>query len=153
MRPRIVLDTSAVIVLARNRQAAELLRKLLGLDSTSRDVLISVVTLGEAMAFARKSNWGAAKVRNLEDLLESQAKLVGLDDPKIVEFYAEFDHYASKRAKPARPMGQNDLWIAATARALDAELATLDRDFDFLHEAGLLSRQWLDQGLLRTPAV
>ena len=35
--------------------------------------------------------------------------------------------------KPARPMGQNDIWIAATATTLDAWLMTTDEDFDHLH--------------------
>ena len=153
MRPRTVLDTSVVIVLARGRTASERLRSVLGIGQPGRSFGVSVVTLGETLAFAKKACWGSPKIRNLESLFASDLELVALDRRDIVEFYAEFDHYASKRAKPARPMGQNDLWIAATARALDAELATLDRDFDFLHEAGLLSRQWLDQGLLRTPAV
>lgn len=33
----------------------------------------------------------------------------------------------------ARNMGKNDLWIAATASALDLTLLTTDRDFDHLH--------------------
>lgn len=34
------------------------------------------------------------------------------------------------RQKQGRPMGENDLWIAATARALGATLVTRDQDFD-----------------------
>jgi tRNA(fMet)-specific endonuclease VapC len=34
--------------------------------------------------------------------------------------------------KPARPIGQNDIWIAATATSLDAWLMTTDNDFDHL---------------------
>jgi predicted nucleic acid-binding protein len=30
-------------------------------------------------------------------------------------------------------MGKNDLWIAATAHAMDAMLLTTDGDFDHLH--------------------
>jgi len=35
--------------------------------------------------------------------------------------------------KPARPMGQNDIWIAATAATLGAWLMTTDEDFEHLH--------------------
>ena len=30
-------------------------------------------------------------------------------------------------------MGKNDIWIAATAALLGAQLVTVDRDFDHLH--------------------
>jgi tRNA(fMet)-specific endonuclease VapC len=43
------------------------------------------------------------------------------------------DHYSRVkhlRQKQGRPMGENDLWIAATARALSATLVTRDQDFD-----------------------
>ena len=55
---------------------------------------------------------------------------------------AEIDAF-SKRKTPdksgkllkgsARKMGKNDLWIAATARLLDAPLMTTDGDFDHLN--------------------
>ena len=153
MAAQTVLDTSTLIVLARQTDASRQLSQLLGFEETEREFLVSVVSLGEILAFAKKAAWGSAKMRYVEQLLEARLTLVALDRRDIVEFYAEFDHYAAKRAKPARPMGQNDLWIAATARAVDAELATLDKDFDILHDAGLLSRLWLDQGLLRAPTV
>jgi len=47
----------------------------------------------------------------------------------IVERYAEIDFYCEKELKPAEPMGQNDIWIAASAAALDAYLLTADTDF------------------------
>jgi predicted nucleic acid-binding protein len=34
----------------------------------------------------------------------------------------------------SRNMGKNDLWIAATAYALNAVLLTTDADFDHLHQ-------------------
>ena len=40
---------------------------------------------------------------------------------------------------------QNDLWIAATAKALDAHLVTTDKDFDVLHPDHL-RRTWIDPG-------
>lgn len=30
-------------------------------------------------------------------------------------------------------MGKNDIWIAASARAIGARILTTDRDFDFIH--------------------
>jgi predicted nucleic acid-binding protein len=41
-------------------------------------------------------------------------------------FYARIK---ASRRQQGRPLGDNDLWIAATALALDATLVTRDRDF------------------------
>ncbi len=56
----------------------------------------------------------------------------------ILERYAEMDAFSQNKL-PARPlgltarnMGKNDLWIAATASILDAQLITTDADFDHL---------------------
>ncbi len=38
---------------------------------------------------------------------------------------------------PGRPMGKNDLWIAATAKVSGLTLLTTDADFDHLHPAHL----------------
>lgn len=40
-------------------------------------------------------------------------------------------------------MGQNDMWIAATAKATGATLLTTDRDFDHL-QGEHIRRVWLD---------
>lgn len=70
------------------------------------------------------------------------AKLVPIDinTPEIIEAYAEIDHFSEKIVKPARPMGQNDMWIAATTHVVDCELVTTDKDFDHLHGAKLRRR-------------
>jgi len=43
-------------------------------------------------------------------------------------------------------MGKNDLWIAATASVLNADLLVIDHDFDHLHGA-FLSVMYVDQRL------
>jgi hypothetical protein len=51
---------------------------------------------------------------------------------RIVTAYGEIDHFTENVQKPARPMGKNDLWIAATAHVTGAALLTSDGDFDHL---------------------
>lgn len=57
----------------------------------------------------------------------------------ILSRYAEIDAFSQNKlpAQPlsltARNMGKNDLWIAATASILDAQLLTTDFDFDHLN--------------------
>lgn len=56
---------------------------------------------------------------------------------------AAADHYArikAERSRAGAPMNDNDLWIAATARALDAVLVTRDRDLDGID--GLTVQDW-----------
>ena len=40
------------------------------------------------------------------------------------------------------PLSENDLWIAATARALDAILVTADSDFQRITGFGLQLEDW-----------
>ena len=40
-------------------------------------------------------------------------------------------------------MGDNDVWIAATAAAAGAYLLTTDKDFDHLHPT-YVQREWID---------
>ena len=52
---------------------------------------------------------------------------INIDRETILSSYATIDSYAIRLG---RKMGKNDLWIAATARALGAKILTTDRDFD-----------------------
>jgi len=56
-------------------------------------------------------------------------------DDAILPLYADIDsfslgkHPTRKLEGGARPMGKNDIWIAATAAKYNAELITCDKDF------------------------
>lgn len=58
----------------------------------------------------------------------------------VLRTYAEIDALLERAG---HSIGQNDLWIAATAIAAEAHLLTADRDFDPLH-SGYLQRTWID---------
>ncbi len=58
--------------------------------------------------------------------------IVNLELGEIAERYGEIAHHCERVMKPARKMGQNDMWIAATASVLGAGLVTTDSDFDHL---------------------
>ena len=61
------------------------------------------------------------------------------------------DAYADLGAhlrRGGRPIGQNDLWIAATALATGATLLTTDTDFDVLHPSPV-QREYVDPASLR----
>jgi tRNA(fMet)-specific endonuclease VapC len=100
--------------------------------------LVSIVTIGEILAFAKRANWGSSKVAALEDLLPDLEVTAISDD--IVEHYAEVDVFLRQAGNPVQ---QNDMWIAATAIASGAHLLTTDKDFDPLYPAHL-DRTWID---------
>ena len=64
---------------------------------------------------------------------------IGINQPSILSSYALIDAWTRGTAvrspanapppRPALPMSQNDLWIAATAHASQAALVSTDGDF------------------------
>jgi tRNA(fMet)-specific endonuclease VapC len=56
---------------------------------------------------------------------------------------APLSRYLLLSRQLGRPMGENDVWIAAAARATNTRLLTTDRDFDHLHPT-MLQRDWID---------
>jgi tRNA(fMet)-specific endonuclease VapC len=125
----VLLDTSVVVHLARNDGTGRRIEKDFALTSRVERPLISTVAEGEVLGLARYRNWGQEKVARLQRLL---AELVRVEAGmrEIVDLYAEL--YAEGR-RNGQSCGQNDLWIAATAKATDAVLLTSDKDFDWLH--------------------
>ena len=93
--------------------------------------VISVVTVGEMNSLARKWGWGANKLAALDQML-GQVVWVDISHPDILSAYGELDDVSDQAG---RPMGKNDLWIAATAKV--SGLTLLTTDFDHLHPAHL----------------
>jgi tRNA(fMet)-specific endonuclease VapC len=100
--------------------------------------LISIVTIGEMLAFVKRGNWGSWKRSILEELF--QDLLIMKISDQVLEIYAEIDTYLIRAGKAVE---QNDIWIAATAIASGAHLLTTDKDFDPLYPA-YLDRTWID---------
>lgn len=101
--------------------------------------LISVVCEGELRTLALQSAWGAEKQQRFENLLNLFI-VVPVPYAGITEAYARIADYSRRRGIA---MGQNDLWIAATAHVTGARLLTTDGDFDHL-EGVFLGRDWVD---------
>lgn len=134
----VLLDTNVLIHLARGGSAAERLESRLGLLSRQITPWISVVTVGEMLAFAERN--GTRRVEGLKQLI-SDLVVIDIRSDAVLNAYARVDTHM-KRAG-TRMNEQNDVWIAATAAATGAVLLTTDRDFDPLHPAHL-QRQWID---------
>ena len=127
----VLLDTNVLILLVRNGASGKQIQKDYDLAGRAERPLISIVTVGEAKAFARKLSWGDPKRSRLDELLR-ELVVVNIDAGDVLDRYAEIDYYSERIHKPARPMGKNDLWIAATAAATESWLVTTDNDFDHL---------------------
>jgi predicted nucleic acid-binding protein len=128
----VLLDTNILVRLIRADEVGERIERDYGLLERRERPLISIVTVGEIEALARKLGWGGPKRAALLEMVRKMA-IVDLKQGQIILRYAEIDHFCEKESKPARPMGQNDMWIAATASEVEAVLLTTDTDFEHLH--------------------
>lgn len=135
----ILLDTSVLIHLLRASTLGSRIADEHSLKSRSERPLLSIVSVGEALAFAKKRSWGEPRTTRLRELLH-QFVIVDIRPSDILEHYATLDAFCENTGKA---LGKNDLWIAATAAATGALLLTTDKDFDPLHER-FLNRVWYD---------
>ncbi|HBL29906.1 MAG TPA: hypothetical protein DD490_23965 [Acidobacteria bacterium] len=137
-----LLDTNILVHLTRASPVGRRVIHQFDLYHQPHRHLISAVTVGEALAFAKKRAWGLRRTELLKDLLREMV-VVSLDSESVLNLYAEIDCYLQKAGKPIE---QNDMWIAATAAATGAHLLTTDHDFDPLDPL-YLTRTWIDPRL------
>jgi tRNA(fMet)-specific endonuclease VapC len=98
-----------------------------GLERLNRAVLaITIFTLGETREGHRRAGWGAKRVAQAEQSLSSYL-LLPLD-------FDVLDRYVDVRSAYHSQIGDNDMWIAATAKARGWPLATCDTDFCILKD-------------------
>ena len=125
----ILLDTSVLVHLARDDAIGKDIERKYSLTQRPERPLISSITEGEIFALALLWNWRAKKKEILQRLL-SELVHVDAGHRDIIRNYADLYYLCKTTGKPC---GENDLWIAATAKATNAVLITCDRDFDPLH--------------------
>jgi tRNA(fMet)-specific endonuclease VapC len=131
-----LIDTNHLFIGLRAGDDWNERQKEIGLDDSQN--FISVVTVGELWSLSLQNNWGTKRIEGLEKLL-LQFTVIDINIKSIIRRYAEIDAYSqgTLTGKPlgisARNMGKNDLWIAATASALDLTLLTTDKDFEHLN--------------------
>ncbi|HMN41872.1 MAG TPA: type II toxin-antitoxin system VapC family toxin [Phycisphaerales bacterium] len=139
--PLYLLDTGVVAALSWGGELADRIDKRTGIRASPVRPLVSIVTHGEVRTFVRGRKWGAEAEGKAIASLDSLVT-VGIDDPLILDGYAELKLFAKSNG---RAIGDNDLWIAATARVGRAILLTTDKDFDPLHDARLVERICFDR--------
>jgi tRNA(fMet)-specific endonuclease VapC len=134
------LDTSVVIHVCRGKETGQKIDSAYGLRDRPSRPLICVVTVGECLAFARRRNWGVAKLDALHELLR-EFVVVDINSREVLDRYAEL---SAAGVSKGWNLGENDLWIAATASAANALLLTTDADFDRV-DPSLLRRAVIGQ--------
>lgn len=139
----IVLDTWVLVHLCRDKALGRAIAHRYRLRERPITPIISVVTVGEMYAFARRADWGGRRRALLTEVL-SNLVVVDVSIPAVLEGYAEISTWLRENG---RHMGHNDRWIAATAKMLDGVVLTGDTDFDPLHPE-LLEREWIDDGIV-----
>lgn len=133
----LLLDTNLLLIYNRSNEIARLIENDYKIFSEENNLAVSVVTIGEIKSILYQSGVGERRINDLEDKLKKLVKL-GIDHKEIIEKYIEIDAYSQGKHQSlqsdfsARNMGKNDLWIAATASALNLKLVTTDQDFNHL---------------------
>jgi predicted nucleic acid-binding protein len=150
---RYLLDTNMLLGFTRRAPWALWAYQQFDLGGRENMVFTSVICKGELLALAEKRGWGGDKRTNLQNVL-NQFPTVDINKDRILDAYAMIDVWTHGKVvsdktfpsppKPAVSMKQNDLWIAATARASKAILLTTDKDFDHL-DGICLERYFVDQ--------
>ena len=135
----LLLDTSVVLHVVRGKATGEALDRAFGLRARPDRPLISILTVGELLAFAQRRAWGAGKVERLKELV-GELVVVDVRSQSVMDRYAEIDTFMVKHG---HVVGDNDVWIAATTAAAGAVLLTTDKDFDPMHDR-FLTRIYFD---------
>ena len=143
MAKRFLLDTGMLLGFVRNAPWALRVRTEFDLGDTETMVFTSVICQGELLALAEKNGWGEGKRNHLDEVL-NRFPTLDINKQPILRAYALIDAWTHGKPvaspgqalppKPAVPMTQNDLWIAATAHESKATLLSTDKDFVHLND-------------------
>lgn len=123
-----ILDTGIFLAYVRQGALGQRIEAQLSLLTTPATPLFCTVSEGEIRSIAVRSGWGPRRLRDLSTLLTLFTR-VPLEMPGVIDAYVAIDVYSTTIG---RPMGKNDLWIAAAANATGATLLTTDSDFEHL---------------------
>ncbi|MBI1451282.1 MULTISPECIES: type II toxin-antitoxin system tRNA(fMet)-specific endonuclease VapC [Acinetobacter] len=139
MPTQYLLDTNICIYITKHQP--EIVRQHFEKHLPDGNIFISVITLGELRFGAEKSQW-KDKAFKVIDELTSIIPVIDLDEKTA-------DHYAQIRKELAvqgQMIGNNDLWLAAHARANNWIMVT-NNEKEFLRVDGLRVENWVSKSL------
>lgn len=127
----LVLDTNILVHWVRQDRTGEFLKTQYALDQRAERPLFSTISEGEILGLARCWSWGEPKKNVLGELLTELVRFEA-SLPEVVSAYSDLYYEDQRQGKNT---GENDLWIAACAKATNSVLMTCDRDFLWLSPA------------------
>ncbi|MBZ0273626.1 PIN domain-containing protein [bacterium] len=137
MKSEKLVDTNLILLFVRDGDFFHRAADKYALFADPKSALISIVTEGEIRAIAERRSWGPSRMAKLEYVLRRFFRIPIVGD-KFVTAYVEIANFCRVHPGGAHVMGQNDMWIAATARAIEANLLTTDSDFAPLFDAKMI---------------
>ena len=135
MQTQYLLDTNICIYIIKHQP--EIVRQHFEKHLPNRNILISVITLGELRFGAEKSQH-KEKALKVIDELTSMIQVVVLDE-NVAAHYAEIRQALSSKGQI---IGSNDLWLAAHARANNWIMVT-NNEKEFVRVDGLRVENWV----------
>ena len=135
MQVQYLLDTNICIYIIKYQP--EIVRQYFEKHLPHRNILISVITLGELRFGAEKSQ-NKAKALGVIDELVSIIPVIELDE-NVAEHYAQIRKDLTSKGQI---IGNNDLWLAAHARANNWVMVT-NNEKEFLRVEGLNVENWV----------
>ncbi len=91
---------------------------------------------------ASRRQWADQKLGALTLALQ-ELVTINVDSSAMIDAYVRVEESCRSAPGGERKMGQNDMWIAATALHVDIPLITTDKDFDHLN-GRLIEVYWVD---------
>jgi predicted nucleic acid-binding protein len=139
---RYVFDTNVLIHLIRNSSTWQYIDTQYMPFEQGNQTFISFASVAEVLSIAKQLGWGQTKMNQLAQLF-SELEIItvsGNSNDLLIQGYVEIDSYSQGKNPQiplppytsARNMGKNDIWVASTAYALQAQLITTDQDFSHL---------------------
>jgi len=135
MQTQYLLDTNICIYITKHQP--KIVRQHFEKHLPHRNILISVITLGELRFGAEKSQ-SKEKALKVIDELTSMIQIIELDE-NVAHHYAEIRKNLSSKGQI---IGSNDLWLAAHARANDWVMVT-NNEKEFVRVDGLRVENWV----------
>lgn len=138
--PAYLLDTGIVLLANRASHTSKVIDSQFSLSASSFRPAICEVSVGELLAFANANHWGAERNAELMGRLKSSLVLP-ISHPGVHQRWADMQ---STLQGAGITVGQNDMWIAATASVTGLTVLTTDKDFKHLSARQLVQSVVVD---------
>lgn len=132
VREKLVLpDANVLVHLLRMDATGESIEQTHSLATRQERPVLSSVVEAEVLSLARHRKWGEERMGKLLTLLRQLVR-VDAGHPDVIHAYIDL-YIEARRTGHYKQFRQNDLWIAATARAAGAVVYTCNgKDFDWI---------------------